>query len=77
MDKYILFLESNYDSNQTFYINQPYCPDYNKLVVYDDDEFIHDPYGFYSHKKVFYDEKTYGTPFYEDYPISTYRFKDI
>jgi hypothetical protein len=77
MNKYLDYLEMNYDSNQTFFINQPYAPDNNKLVLFDEKDFLHDPYGFYSSKKVYYDEQTYGVPFYEDYPISSYQFKDL
>lgn len=77
MEKYRDFLEENYDSNATFFANQPYSPDYNKLVIFDEKEFLHDPFGFYSQKSVYYEEKTYGVPFYEDYPISSYNFKEI
>lgn len=77
LNKYLDYLEENYDSNQTFFINQPYAPDHNKLLLFDEKDFLHDPYGFYSSKNVYYDQQTYGVPFYEDYPISSYQFKDL
>ena len=48
MNKYLYYLESKYDSEQLFYINQPYCQEDNKLMLFDEKDFMHDPYGYYS-----------------------------
>lgn len=36
-----------------------------------------DPFGYYAHNNIFYNEKEYGEPFYEDYPINHYNFKTM
>ena len=56
--------------------DQEYSPDNGKILYFNEEGLKIDPYGYYTHKNIFYDKKSYGQPFYEDFPVDNFDFKD-
>lgn len=40
---------------------------------------MYDPFGYYTPKNIYYEEKSFGAPFYEDYPMNDYslEYEDV
>lgn len=74
--RYEDYIDERYESSMLFTIDQDYSPENGKVLYYNEDFLTNDPYGYYSYKNIFYDEKSYGQPFYEDFPVDSYDFKD-
>lgn len=74
--KYIDYISSNYETTMLFTGDQDYSQEDGKVLYFNEEAFKVDPYGYYSQKTIFYDKKQYGEPFFEDYPINNYNFRD-
>ncbi len=72
--KYIDVEEEFYDPQNETFNNEMYTLNSNKFGIYSDEQLKYDPFGYYAHKKVGFEDKGFGGLFYEDFPIDMYKW---